>query len=644
MQIANYFASIGFKIDPKEVRKVDKHLKLIENKLKMFAKKNSALFKIDIAGFDINQAKLRVKVQASLDNVARTTAMPITNFAIDQARLNRQMITAMTTASRVASKASQLSPDVNGVGGRGVSGRHLVAAGGLGGLAARAYTPLIGLGLGGYGLAQMNKRNQEVISAQLTTQAVTEAAGLKGQGTSAFEWLRSQGNRIGFNYLDNAQDYNNFLSNSLGAGQTMEQSQDIYLGFSEYQRAMGITPARQKLVMNALSQMQGKGAISMEELRRQMAESMPGTMSIFAQAYQQMTGGNAEGQAAIAALMEAVPTGKVKSSEILPLVAQIMRTRAAPKLDVAMKTSQAEQARFQNIVSDTSILASKSGVESGFARLFRALKDGLKEAAPMVESMARGFDNMSKYVSSAVLGVQSIQRLFQGRDSLIGDKLFPNEEERQKAFQFIASMKTFMGEMNTLLDTSYEGWKKIIGLIDGSAGLSRITNTMNALANGVGAVNSAISGDMGAAKEKAKAFGMNYLENITAIPRAIPNMVLREGSQFLARHDPRISDPSSVPYPQIGFGAKPFNPAEFESNKRAQQKVAAANRSRNNYNGPVGIFPIGEGEAVRAGVGGVQVNVDVKIDAATVEDFNEKFQMNMQNILDTTILQYSRKE
>jgi len=128
--------------------------------------------------------------------------------------------------------------------------------------------PFIG---GAMGLSALNRANQEVRSAELTTQAVTEAAGLYGQGPQAYEWLRSLASEVGMNYMDSAQDYNSFLSNALGAGVSLGGSQDVFQGMVEYSTAMGITPYRRKLVLNALSQMFGKGQVQAEELNFRLA-------------------------------------------------------------------------------------------------------------------------------------------------------------------------------------------------------------------------------------------------------------------------------------------------------------------------------------------------------------------------------------
>ena len=663
--IAQYWASLGFRIDRKEIRKVDNELKRIEQRIKRFGKgfSKSLNLKFNLDSFSVDQKKLNIALGNALDKASMSVVFEINRFHVNKAALrasvaasakglglgglggniiiNQRTLSSAEWDRREAEKQrlwwerrNALRADAEAraleranrpqrVGDYFYSNSTVFGAGGVAGVASRMYMPALTLGLGGYGLGQVNKHNQEVISAQLTTQAVLEAAGLPGQGPQAFEWLRSQGNRIGFNYLDNAQDYNNFLSNSLGAGQSLQESQDIYLGFSEYQRAMGITPARQKLVMNALSQMQGKGVLSMEELRRQMAESLPGTMSIFAQAYQEMTGGSLSGQEAIAALMEAVSTGKVQSSQILPIVARIMRERAAPKLDIAMKTSQAEQARFQNIMSDQAIRASGAGVESGFARLFRSMTIALKEASPLVESMARGFDNISLSVSKAMLSIQSIQRFFQGRDSFLGDKLFPTEESKAKAFEFLESLKTLMAEIDKIVTNIFKGWSMLIEQMSSSTILDKINNAIMTIANAMSALNKLADGDFSGAFEAAKSFAKQTINTITTPGRTGANAIL---STFTDR---RIPVPFENTDSQLDWATR---------YKAEQAKMAAENF--NKYDLPGINKPLAQGQSST----NLEIKMDVEIRAANPEDFNQQFQERFKSVIQDTLIQYSQKE
>lgn len=366
-----------------------------------------------------------------------------------------------------------------------------------------------------------------------------------------------------------------------------------------------------------------------------MAESLPGTMSIFGQAYQEMTGGNLTGQAAIAAIMEAIPTGKVKSSEILPIVARIMRERAAPKLDVAMKTSQAQQARFQNMTADMAILASNSGLESGFSRLFRALTDGLREAGPMIESLSRGFDELTKGVSSALLVVQSFQRFFQGRDSAIGDMLFPTEENREKAFIWLEATKNAFSAMGDLITMAADGWKMLFSMIDINYILDALTAVSNRITNIAGAFVKLGEGDFSGAFEQLKSVGADVIKTATAPGRAVVNAALEGGTNALAALDPRNPTPPQVTlkeFPNI------YNPASHLAKIQAQETRAKVG-AMNNYELPGINMPL-NGKPANS----VDVRVMVDIKAANPEDFQEQFKTTFNKVIQDTMLQYSEKE
>jgi hypothetical protein len=283
--------------------------------------------------------------------------------------------------------------------------------------------PAIALGLGGYGLSALNRRNQEVVAAQLQTQAViTGNGGTAEQGVQSFDWLRNTANRVGFNYLQASGDFNVLTSNLLGAGGTVAQSQNIFKGFAEYGRVNKLSPAKQKLVFNALSQIAGKDKLQAEELTKQLGNSLPGAKNIFAQAWQQKTGGKLTGSEAIIALEAAMKKGQVRG-DILNYAADIASQKAQPGLAKASQASQAEQGRYQNAVSDMAIVASNAGVEEGFARIFRTLTAGLSESGDLVRALSEGFNDATKWADDLLLFPQSFVRALEGKDSLVADWL-----------------------------------------------------------------------------------------------------------------------------------------------------------------------------------------------------------------------------
>lgn len=241
----------------------------------------------------------------------------------------------------------------------------------------------------------------------------------------------------------------------------------------------------------------------MEELRRQMAESLPGTMDAFAEAIAEMTGSGLTGQAAIEAMYAAVESGNVNSAEVLPIVSRIMAERAQPKLGVMKKSSIAEQARAQNQAADWVASFGASGGEQGFARMWKSLATALKEAAPLAERLGKAFNEFSKYVSFVTLLPQSIQRAFEGRDSWFAD--FIGKERMDILKSWWDNQKGVYEEVKKLLDKVVEGWKLIFEMF-GTDMLSFVDKFSLTLMYLLKALNAVLDGDFTGAKNATLAY------------------------------------------------------------------------------------------------------------------------------------------
>jgi hypothetical protein len=434
VQIAKYFASLGFDVDTKGLKKVDKALDTLEKKLKKFSAFGNLSF--GIGNFTVDQRKLERVLGTALDIASNRVVFDINRFVVNQAALNQTVGLAMARAGMAHPLRPTIQPPhIPPVTPPGRRVREAAVTGAVAAGASRTrgmpslLGPAIALGLGGYGLSSLNKRNQEVVAAQLQTQAVlTGNGGTAEQGEQSFEWLRKTANRVGFNYLEASGDFNVLTSNLLGAGGTIGQAQNIFKGFAEYGRVNKLSPARQKLVFNALSQIAGKDKLQAEELTKQLGNSLPGAKNIFAQAYQQQlkeTGkgkGDLTGSASIIALEAAMKKGQVRG-DILNYAANIASEKAQPGLEKASHASQAEQGRYQNALSDMAIVASNAGVEEGFARIFRTLTAGLSESGDLVKKLAEGFNEATKWADDLMLFPQSFARALEGKDSLVADWL-----------------------------------------------------------------------------------------------------------------------------------------------------------------------------------------------------------------------------
>lgn len=304
MKVADYFASFSLKIDRASFARADKELNSLEARIKglgnssgkgfrlsnFFVRQDkldaallkglgiaSAKLSFKINKFDVNQAAMNLTLGTALDIASTRNTFQISRFNVDQTYLNNAMIAAMRQATLVASRTSTLHPNVrvNPIAGANdgtIRPRHAAAVGGIAGGLSRVYAPALALGLGGYGLAQLNQRNQEVVSAQLQSSAVVQqAGGTAEQGADSFQYLRSEGQRVGFNYLDASQDYNKLISGLTGSGIGLDESQKVFSGFAELARVNKLDKTTQNRLFRALSQVAGKGKLMSEELKNRLA-------------------------------------------------------------------------------------------------------------------------------------------------------------------------------------------------------------------------------------------------------------------------------------------------------------------------------------------------------------------------------------
>jgi len=683
--ISKYTVDISFRVDQKELRKLDATLKNLQKKLTNFGKNLNKKLTFEISSFSVNQRNLNRVLGNALDLASKSVTFEVAKFSVNDRNLQAALLKAgrrtglggigdsqltsrewdrrrqITNSDRESEalirhqRAMQLASLRTAARSSPTGISHAVAGGvgGVGGLLARSYLPALALAGGGYGLAALNNRNQQLVSAQLQTNAVVgQATGNPQQGQQAFDYLRYQANRIGFNYLDAAPDYNRLLSGLTGAGMSVAEGQNVFKGFSEYSRVNKLDRVQQQRVYRALSQIAGKNKLQSEELVGQLAESMPGAVSIFAEAYQKQLGGNKTGQEAISDLMAAMKKGQVKG-DILTFAGDIASQRSQAGLTAAGQASQAEQARFQNSYTDLARIASDSGVESGFARLFRTLNAGLSESGPLVERLAKGFDTATKYASYALLSFQSIQRFFEGKDSYLGSKLFPTEEDRAKAFEFLQTFKSTLTELETLTGNIYTAWTKLLGLMESSEALKTLTTSLRVIGNGSAAVNALFEGDTAEAKRAAIAAGSSLGNTLTAPGRGGANLIisgLNSGLDAIGPYGPRI------PTIDAPFGNGSASDFDWMNREKAKQAILFANRRADNFNGPVGIFPVDQSDArdkslnpyvpsnQAGGNGSIDIKADIKvnIDAATRDDFDEKFQKQFTSVLENTLQQYTR--
>lgn len=643
MQVAKYFSSIGFEIDKRSITEVQRTFANIEARMAAFSRKMSKGLSLNfnISNFSVDQRKLNRVMGDALDIASTRTTFEVSRFAVNDRNLQAALMRAGQRASSALNRNTSAGPESHS-SRRGVAVGASVGKGGLG--FSNFLGPALALGAGGYGLSQLNQRNQQVVSAQLQSQAVVQqAGGTAAQGADSFQYLRKEGNRIGFNYLEASGDYNKLISGLTGSGVSVEKSQKVFSGFAELARVNKLGKTEQNRLFRALSQVAGKGKLMSEELTGQIAEALPGGTALFAQAYQKQIGGNKTGSEAIQQLLADMKKGKVKS-DILTFAGDAASERAnqGGALAKASTASQAEQARYQNVVSDMSVLASNNGVEEGFARIFRTLSTGLSESNSLVKTLAESFNQATIDASKLLLFPQSFMRALEGRDSLVADWL--GADKTAQLIEDYSQIKALFDDIAKSIGTTE--WsptlkataEEIAGIMRGIASLSiwaqRTSDTGNQIYQD--------QLDEGASPLKAYAKANWFTFKSTIMPWNANEYAAEYGTQRMANMGEDIDPVMGASgldvdayWNHINSQAKDYSTKQF-----GPQGYGASSSSANAFNSSVDTYKQGTSQSQ---VNENKFDVNVVLQSGDPDEISKYFKIQFQSDIDTAMLHFEEK-
>ena len=199
----------------------------------------------------------------------------------------------------------------------------------------------------GYIANQLIDLGKNAINTSMDFQALTNrmnaAAGNKSIGADSLAYIREQADRLGLEFRTTANSFAGFEAAALRSGLTLEQTKQIFTDVSTAATSMQLSTDRVQLVFKALEQISGKGTVSMEELRQQLGDSLPGAFEIAAQSMGMTT----------KAFYDAVANGEVLSSEFLPKFAKAVREQLGGSAEEASTQLRASINRLNTDLMDS---------------------------------------------------------------------------------------------------------------------------------------------------------------------------------------------------------------------------------------------------------------------------------------------------
>ena len=211
--------------------------------------------------------------------------------------------------------------------------------------------------------------------------SMTALAGSEEGGKSQLSYLRQEAERLGQSFETIADSYKNLFAAGVGAGWSTADIQNVFSSVLEAGTVLGSSKQQIGGALLALEQMISKGKVSMEELRRQLGNALPGAMQLGAKAM----GVTSE------QFQEMLKNG-LESEMFVKRFAQTLHQEYGQKSVKASKSLRAELERLGNAV----------------LYLQGALLDG-----DNVEGVAEGIREITKLISSPVFlqGINQIGKI-----------------------------------------------------------------------------------------------------------------------------------------------------------------------------------------------------------------------------------------
>ena len=202
---------------------------------------------------------------------------------------------------------------------------------------------------------------------QVTNRLLSVFDGDQSAVSQELDFLRRTAERLGLSFRDVANEYSKFAVATTGTNLAGEATRKIFIAVAEAARVQGLSNEQLQGTFVALTQIVSKGVVSMEELRRQLGDRLPGAIQIMAEGLEITT----------AELIELVSTGKLASDSLLPFAEELNR-RFGGQLPSALTQLAAAIGRVGDASFRAFLRVGQAGAVDGFADALNRMNEFLR--------------------------------------------------------------------------------------------------------------------------------------------------------------------------------------------------------------------------------------------------------------------------
>jgi len=226
--------------------------------------------------------------------------------------------------------------------------------------------------------------------------ALAIAAGSQEQATRRMQDAVKIAIQLKLSITAVVKEFSKFINATTLAGLSIEKATNIFKDYAIAARVLNLNEERTSSMFLALEQMVSKGTVSMEELRRQLGDHLPGALNLAAQAM-----GYSKDK--IGEFVKAVSQGKIKSLELVEALGELVKKKTSPYLTAALDKYTAKIQHLQNAIT---LLKEKIGkvfgwVVGGGAEFIGDVLFWFNKFLPNSATLGAAFDSAGNAIVSA---------------------------------------------------------------------------------------------------------------------------------------------------------------------------------------------------------------------------------------------------
>lgn len=249
--------------------------------------------------------------------------------------------------------------------------------------------------------------SDSALQAQGFSTGLSAVAGGAQGAAAETAFLRKESERLGLVVQNQVEGFMSLAGATNGTVLAGEATREIWLGLAEAGTALNRSTEQQKRALEAVSQIASKGVVSMEEVRGQLAEAIPGATQIAARAM----GMTSE------AFIELVSSGDLLARDFLPRFAQQLRSEFGEAVQAQMITplglARREMAATKSALFDLSAAGGEgflTGMTEGLAAFNAEIQDPetLAAARELGQTLGEAFGTAAEAAAFLVEHIEAV--------------------------------------------------------------------------------------------------------------------------------------------------------------------------------------------------------------------------------------------